>query len=54
MHVRHNQSTEMKKVLKINNKKISSYWLKSQDNFTPPPQKKPQTSMEEILQNKLN
>lgn len=53
MHVRHNQSTEMKKVLKINNKKISSYWLKSQDNFTPP-QKKPQTSMEEILQNKLN
>lgn len=44
MHVRHNQSTELKTVLKINKKKIRSYWLKSQDNFNPPPPKK--TSME--------
>lgn len=52
MHVRHNQSTELKTVLKINKKKIRSYWLKSQDNFNPPPQKK--HLWKKIPQNKLN
>lgn len=48
MHVRHNQSTELKTVLKINNKKISSYWLKSQDNFNPPPQKRKKENKQNI------